>query len=165
MQYNPDKHHRRSIRLPGYDYTQEGMYFITIYTWQRECLLGNIVGARPYKVSEILSNIHGNLSQPKAYIELSRYVQVVEYNWQILAEKFSNVRLDKFFIMPNHIHGIIELQSSGGKQLSEIIQNFKTSSARRINQLRDTKGIPVWQRNCYEHIIRNENHCKQFVNI
>jgi putative transposase len=89
-------------------------------------------------------------------MELSYYGQVVEYNWQILAKKFTNVVLNKFVIMPNHIHGIIQLQSSGGKQLSEIIQNFKTSSARRINQLRNAKRIPVWQRNYYEHIIRNE---------
>jgi len=156
MKYNPDKHHRMSIRLPGYDYTQEGMYFITICIWQRECLLGNIVGEKTYKDSETLSNIHGSLSQPSVYLELSRYGQIVEYNWQVLAKKFSNVVLDKFVIMPNHIHGIIQLQASGGRALSEIIQNFKTSAARRINQLRSGKYLPVWQRNYYEHIIRNE---------
>ena len=152
MKYNPDKHHRRSIRLQNYDYTQQGLYFITICIWQRECLLGNIVGAISYKDSETLAEIQGN----SAYMELNYYGQAVEYNWQILAKKFRNVVLDKFVIMPNHIHGIIQLQSSGGKQLSEIIQNFKTSSARRINQLRNAKGVPVWQRNYYEHIIRNE---------
>ncbi|WP_242037806.1 transposase [Tolypothrix sp. FACHB-123] len=73
-----------------------------------------------------------------------------------MAKKFSNVQLDEFGIMPNHIHGIIELKESGNKPLSEIVQSFKTSSARRINQLRDSKGIPVWQRNYYERIIRSE---------
>jgi putative transposase len=153
MKYNPDKHHRKSIRLQGYDYTQTGMYFITICIWQRECLLGTLVGAG----SQRLSNINDDINEPApTYIELSRYGQVVQYNWNILAKKFSNVQLDEFVIMPNHVHGIIQLTTSGGEALSEIIRSFKTSSARRINQLRDSKGIPVWQRNYYEHIIRNE---------
>ncbi|MBD2194177.1 MULTISPECIES: transposase [Calothrix] len=153
MKYNPDKHHRRSIRLPGYDYTQTGMYFITLCIWQRECLLGEVLGAG----SQRLSNINDDINEPApTYIELSRYGQVVQYNWNFMANKFSNVQLDEFVIMPNHIHGIIELKESGSKPLSEIVQSFKTSSARRINQLRDSKGIPVWQRNYYERIIRNE---------
>lgn len=162
MKYNPEKHHRRSIRLQGYDYTQAGMYFITICIWQRECLLGNVVGAG----SQILSPINNDLNKPApTYIELSRYGQVVQYNWNLLAKKFNNVQLDEFVIMPNHIHGIIQLKESGGEALSEIIRFFKTSSARRINQLRDSKGIPVWQRNYYEHIIRNEEALQKFVNI
>ena len=153
MKYNPDKHHRRSIRLQGYDYTQAGMYFITICIWQRECLLGNVIGAN----SQILSPMNNDLNKPNStYIELSRYGQVVQYNWAVLADKFSDMQLDEFVIMPNHIHGIIKLNESGGEALSEIIRMFKTSSARRINQLRGSKGIPVWQRNYYEHIIRNE---------
>ncbi|MEH2061638.1 MAG: transposase [Nostoc sp.] len=153
MKYNPDKHHRRSIRLKDYDYTQAGMYFITICIWQRECLLGTLGGAG----SQRLSNINDEINEPAPTdIELSRYGQVVQYNWNILANKFSNVQLDEFVIMPNHIHGIIQLTASGGKPLSEIIRSFKTSSARRINQLRDSKSIAVWQRNYYEHIIRNE---------
>jgi putative transposase len=153
MKYNPEKHHRRSIRLKGYDYTQAGMYFVTICIWQRECLLGNVVGTD----LPISSNNDNDINQPTPmYTELSRYGQVVQYNWNILAKKFSNVQLDEFVIMPNHIHGIIQLKASGEKPLSEIIQSFKTSSARRINQLRDSKGTPVWQRDYYEHIIRNE---------
>lgn len=153
MKYNPDKHHRRSIRLQGYDYTEVGMYFVTICIWERECLLGNVVGAG----SPISSNNNDDINQPAPkYIELSRYGEVIQYNWNILANKFSNVQLDEFVIMPNHVHGIIQLKTSGGEALSEIIRSFKTSSARRINQLRNLKGIPVWQRNYYEHIIRNE---------
>lgn len=147
MKYNPDKHHRRSIRLPGYDYTQAGLYFITICIWQRECLLGHVVNST---------------------VELSRYGQVVLYNWKILAKKFNNVALGEFVIMPNHIHGIIELIASGNQPLSEVIRSFKTSSTRRINQLRDSTGVPVWQRNYYEHIIRNEESfniiCEYIVN-
>jgi REP element-mobilizing transposase RayT len=153
MKYNPEKHHRRSIRLKDYDYKRAGIYFVTICIWQRECLLGNVVGAG----SQILLNINDDIHKPApTNIELSRYGQVVQYNWNILPNKFNNVQLDEFVIMPNHIHGIIQLTTSGEKPLSEIIQSFKTSSARRINQLRDSRGIPVWQRNYYEHIIRND---------
>ncbi|HEY9692650.1 MAG TPA: transposase [Oculatellaceae cyanobacterium] len=147
MKYNPDKHHRRSIRLPGYDYTQAGLYFITICIWQRECLLGHVINST---------------------VELNRYGQVVQYNWNLLAKKFTNVQLDEFVIMPNHIHGVIKLIESGNQPLSEVIRSFKTSSTRRINQLRESIGVPVWQRNYYEHIIRNEESfniiCEYIIN-
>ncbi len=134
MKYNPDKHHRRSIRLKGYDYSQPGFYFITICTWQRECLFGEIKNAQ---------------------MHLNRLGEVIQYNWHLLAQKFSNIRLDTFIIMPNHIHGILHISQQLKIDLPEIIRSFKTTSARRINQLRATQGIPVWQRNYYEHIIRN----------
>jgi REP element-mobilizing transposase RayT len=147
MKYNPDQHHRRSIRLQGYDYTQAGLYFITICIWQRECLLDHIVNST---------------------VELNPYGQVVLYNWNFLAKKFSNVELGEFVIMPNHIHGVIKLIESGNEPLSEVIRSFETSSTRRINQIRESRGVPVWQRNYYEHIIRNEESfnriCEYIVN-
>jgi hypothetical protein len=63
MKYNPNKHHRRSIRLKGYDYTQAGAYFITICTWQRDALLGEVINGE---------------------MQLSRYGQTVQFNWDIL---------------------------------------------------------------------------------
>ena len=147
MKYNPDQHHRRSIRLQGYDYTQAGLYFITICIWQRECLLGHVINST---------------------VELNHYGQGVLYNWNILAKKFSNVELGEFVIMPNHIHGITKLIEPGSEPLSEVIRSFKTSSTRRINQIRELIGVPVWQRNYYEHIIRNEESfnriCEYIIN-
>jgi len=136
MKYNPDIHHRRSIRLPGYDYSQPGAYFVTICIWQRECLLGEIQ--------------EGN-------ILLSRYGEVVNFNWFNLITVYPHIELDSFVIMPNHLHGIIIIKEQNqDHSLSEIVRGFKTFSARRINQLRSVSGIPVWQRGYYEHIIRNE---------
>ena len=63
MKYNPNKHYRRSIRLKGYDYTQAGAYFITICTWQRDSLLGEVINGE---------------------MQLSRYGQTVQFNWDIL---------------------------------------------------------------------------------
>ncbi|MEQ8537268.1 MAG: transposase [Coleofasciculus sp. D1-CHI-01] len=172
MKYNPQKHHRRSIRLKGYDYTQTGAYFITVCTWQRQCLLGEVVNGE---------------------MQLSRYGEAVNFNWDILPKRYDGVQLDAFIIMPNHVHGIIFLHDSGWEGagldrlfpetatlvvkpaptksttsakfnhqpskiygLPEIVRGFKTFSSRRINQLRSQSGISVWQRGYYEHIIRHE---------
>ncbi|OIP68571.1 MAG: transposase [Oscillatoriales cyanobacterium CG2_30_40_61] len=136
MKYNPDIHHRRSIRIPGYDYSQPGAYFVTICIWQRECLLGEIQDEN---------------------ILLSNYGEVVNFNWFNLIRVYPHIELDSFVIMPNHIHGIIIIKEQNrGHSLSEIVRGFKTFSARRINQIRSVSGIPVWQRGYYEHIIRNE---------
>ncbi len=146
MAYNPQIHHRRSIRLQGYDYTQPGKYFVTICVSKREHLLGHIENGE----------MHLNL-----------YGKVVQTNWDYLPKIYTHVELDAFVIMPNHIHCIIVLKeetteavgvSKRRRQgLPEVIRGLKTFSATRINQLRNVKGISVWQRGYYEHIIRNED--------
>lgn len=88
MKYDPDKHHRRSIRLKGYDYTAAGMYFITICTYQRECLFGEIMDGE---------------------MQLNQLGQRVYACWQRLPFHFSNLSLDASVVMPNHIHGILVL--------------------------------------------------------
>ena len=136
MKYNPDIHHRRSIRLPGYDYSQPGAYFVTICIWQRQCLLGDIE--------------QGNML-------LNRYGEVVDFNWFNLMRVYPHIKLDSFVIMPNHIHGIILIKTrEQGHGLSEVVRGLKTFSSSRINQLRRVSGIHVWQRGYYEHIIRDE---------
>jgi len=171
MKFDPQKHHRRSIRLKGYDYSQAGAYFVTMVTWQREMLFGEIVDG---------------------VMTLNRYSVIVRDAWFDLKNHYRHVELGEFVIMPNHVHGIIVLtddgrggsSTSGGMNLPditsagmdnlpihqtrpyvkpkprhglpEIIRAFKSFSAKRINRLRRTDGIPVWQRNYYEHIIRNE---------
>ncbi|MEG4168293.1 MULTISPECIES: transposase [unclassified Microcoleus] len=151
MKYDRNKHHRHSIRLPGYDYRTPGAYFITICSWQRECLFG-----------EVIANT----------MQLSPYGKTVLFNWSILPKRYQNVALDNFIVMPNHVHGIIVLKDSPEinytesdklalrkskiHPLSEIVRGMKTSSARRINQMRYLTGVSVWQRGYYEHIIRNE---------
>ncbi|BAZ14084.1 hypothetical protein NIES4071_59240 [Calothrix sp. NIES-4071] len=145
MAYNPRIHHRCSIRLKGYDYTQPGKYFVTICVAKREHLLGYIQNGE----------MHLNL-----------YGEAVKTNWHNLAKIYSHVELDAFVIMPNHIHAIIVLKQlttefldtpkTTRQGLPEIVRGLKTFSATKINQLRNVKGIAVWQRGYYEHIIRNE---------
>ena len=91
MTYNPQLHHRRSIRLKGYDYSQEGLYYITICVQNRECLFGDItVGAYPC----------GRLNEAGI---------MVEKQWLALTDRFPNVQLHEYVIMPNHFHGILEI--------------------------------------------------------
>lgn len=158
MTYNPDIHHRRSIRLRDYDYRSDGAYFVTLCTFQRECLFGEVVGEE---------------------MQLNEVGRIVQTAWFDLPNHYTKVMLDQSIIMPNHFHGVIILTDAnnvgaglvrtglkpapttpehyGNRQgLSEIVRAFKTFSARRINQLRENAGYPVWQRNYYERIIRNE---------
>jgi len=161
MSYDPSSHHRKSIRLKGYDYSQAGAYFITVCTYQRECLFGEIVDGE---------------------MKLNNYGEIVYYTWNDLLNHVPGIELGEFVVMPNHIHGIIIITDDvvgagspgtyfvgAGSEpaptepapttkyaLPEIVRQLKTFSARRINQRRATTGIPVWQRNYWEHIIRNE---------
>lgn len=93
MPYDPAIHHRRSIRLRGYDYAQNGLYFITICCFNMECKFGEILNG------EMILNVYGIITY---------------YGWLNLAERFSNFQLDVFQIMPNHMHGILVLNDKDG---------------------------------------------------
>jgi putative transposase len=137
MKYDPDFNHRQSIRLNGYDYSASGAYFITIYTHEREYLFGDIVNGT---------------------MDLSTFGDIARSHWQQLSEHHPNIIMDESIVMPNHLHGIIILESSidNTKSISEIIRGFKTFSAKAINKERGLRGVPVWQRNYYDRIIKNE---------
>lgn len=136
MPFDPDKHHRRSIRLRDYDYSQPGAYYVTICTYEREHLFGRVKDGK---------------------IALNEYGKAVWECWRELPKRYVTVRLDAFVIMPNHIHAIIILTAglSPRASLSEIVRNLKTYSAKWINRLRRSPQAPVWQRNYYEHIVRD----------
>lgn len=169
MPYNPDTHHRHSIRLKDYDYAQAGAYFVTICAWQRECLFGEIVNG------EMVLNDLGRI--------------VVE-EWERTPKMRSNVELDVYSIMPNHFHAIISVQDNVGAHcmrpesvdndelhaktdesrahssaplrrqsgsIGSIVAGFKSATTKLINIIRNNPGCPVWQRNYYERVVRNEN--------
>lgn len=199
---------RRTIRIPEYDYTQQGAYFITICTHRKE-------------------NIFGEIKSGK--MKLSPLGEIAYYQWLHLPKRFSNINLDTFVIMPNHIHGIIiiiknnnptprrgeagenrhgsppkipispvypeimflacegspDLSNRVSSQalksnsfpptispsphgtvpgsISAIIQNYKSLTSRKINTLLRSKNNAVWQRNFYEHIIRDETDYDRIV--
>src|SRR5512135_2910342 len=86
MKHDPDKHHRRSIRLKGYDYSQSGAYFVTICTQNRECLFGDIVDGK---------------------MRLNDAGRMIHRTWNDVPIKYPNIEIDEFIVMPNHVHGII----------------------------------------------------------
>lgn len=160
MTYNPEIHHRRSIRLKEYDYSQAGAYFVTVCAWKKENIFGEI------KNGEMLLNEYG---------------EIVTKCWDDLPHHYHHAQLDEFVIMPNHVHGIIVINVGAGLKparidvdnkdknragfkpaptqchgLSEIVRAFKTFSSRHVNATRNTPGVSVWQRNYFEHIIRND---------
>ncbi|MER2599588.1 MAG: transposase [Caldilineales bacterium] len=144
MPYDPSRHHRRSIRLKGYDYSQPGGYFITIVVKNRKPILGSVVDG---------------------VFHPSRYGHLVHMVLTALPKHYPYLQLDQFVLMPDHIHAIFILleeprtrRTPAPKRhsVTEVIRGFKTESARKINRLRKTQGTAVWKRNYYERIIRNQ---------
>lgn len=165
-----DLPNRHSIRLNGYDYTQNGYHFVTICTQNRECLFGEIKN-----VGEI-KDVGAGSSRPKSEMVLNNLGEIVESVWQSLSQHYP-VKLDKFQIMPNHFHGIIIIDHSGQKNtLGNIIAFFKYQSTKQINNIGREDPAPtekitfqkIFQRNYYEHVIRNElelNKIREYIQI
>ncbi len=149
--YNPKIHHRRSIRLKEYDYSQEGLYFITICTHKHSFLFGKIFDGK---------------------MVLNNAGKIANKCWLGIPEHYPNTRLHEYVIMPNHIHGIIEivvsvgannyspLQNGTSKTIGSMVRGYKigvTKWFRKNVRGQDIGPMPsVWQRNYYEQIIRNE---------
>lgn len=145
------KYHRRSVRLCGYDYSRAGAYFLTLCIHEKYPMLGSI---------------HNGI------MNANEYGKITEGSWYWLAHQYPYVKLDAFVIMPNHIHGILWINDPKGgsrsaptvKRLGSLIAAFKTVSTKRINQIRHSPGVPIWQRNYYEHVIRNEKSLDEIRN-
>jgi REP element-mobilizing transposase RayT len=159
--YDPHKHHRRSIRLKGYDYSSAGYYFVTICVRGGVCSMGDIVD--------------GDMIY-------SDYGRIAMKSWLWLADRYDHVELDEWTVMPNHLHGILVIVDDdalggsgrgasgrgasrsaptvGRKPLGRLVGAFKTVSSKKINDLRGRPGAPFWQRDFWDHIIRNERALK-----
>ncbi len=159
MRYNPDIHHRRSIRLKGYDYSQAGLYFVTICCDGRQHRFGSIEDGK------MITNEYGTIAHNE---------------WWNLAERFESVEMDVFQIMPNHIHGIIAIGTDVGASLADapigadapiragaspaptvgdIVGAYKSLVANGCLKIYKSNGQmmgKLWQRNYWEHIVRNE---------
>jgi putative transposase len=157
MKFDPHKHHRGSNRLQGYDYSLAGAYFITVVTYQREMLFGEIV---------------------EGGVKLNRRGEIVWEEWFASTNIRKEIRLfsDEFVVMPNHIHGIVWIVNDGSnanaeanavvvgadgrplrrkpRSLSSFVAGFKASVTKRIRDELNETGI--WQRNYHDRIIRNE---------
>lgn len=180
MTYNPESHKRKSIRLKDYDYSKSGAYFITICCENKLNRFGDIIvgaGLAPALFNTFQDNKNNDIEegQPQgiAPTEINNYLPVMQLNeygqiaydeWLNLSERFNNFELNVFQIMPNHIHGIIVLNNSNlsdnKNSISEIIGAYKSLVANKclkVSKSRNEVLGKFWQRNYYEHIIRNEN--------
>jgi putative transposase len=149
MKTNVEKHRRHSIRLPEYDYRQAGAYFITAVAHGRAALFGEIASGEA---------------------RLSEFGKIVEDEWRKSSIIRREINLDVFVIMPNHIHGVVNIIDAGvgatgrsplrsgppPRSLGAFVAGFKSAVTKRVNDLRHTPGLPVWQRNYYEHVVRND---------
>ena len=148
-----------SIRLKGYDYSKDGFYFVTICANGHQCLFG---GNGNTSISNgILKNnsVETGLRPVSTGIILSDAGKILMDCWYDLPNHYANIVLDEFVIMPDHIHGIIQIKNHPGMKtrhgLSEFIRAFKSFSTRRINEFRKTKKPEIWQKRFHEHIIRS----------
>ncbi len=151
---DPGSHRRRrSVRLSEYDYTQAGMYFITVVAHGRQCVFGDLVGGE---------------------IRLSEAGRIVRDCWTAIPDHCSGCAVTSFVVMPNHVHGVLTLPDNDGsaaqssithterprgpvhRSVGAIVGSFKSAATRLINRRCGTPGAVVWQRNYYEHVIRSD---------
>jgi putative transposase len=161
MPYDPEIHHRRSIRLRGYDYSRPGAYFVTICTQEKRHLFGEVI---------------------EGQMMLNEAGQMAGRWWLELPRKFSTVQLDCAVVMPNHLHAIVRIPglpppagpgggAHTGAPLHRVVQWFKTMTTNDyFRHVRDNgwPSLPgkLWQRNYYEHIIGKEdelNKIREYV--
>lgn len=149
---------RRSIRLQGYDYSQEGAYYVTICTQNKLCLFGVVTNGK------MILNDAGKM---------------IEMEWLKLKDRFPNIDLHEYIVMPNHFHGIIEIvtvgvplvgtQNEQNKTVGDIMDVFKSiTTVEYIRGVKNNGWKPfnrkLWQRNYYEHIVRDGNDYDRIVN-
>jgi len=170
MKYDPKEHHRRSIRLVDYDYAQSGAYFVTVCAEDHTCLFGDVVSAE---------------------MRLNDAGRMIQTAWDELPDHYPGVETDAFVVMPNHIHAIIVLSpdsvgagpracpdqngqprgvapTEGRRALSlgDVVQRFKSLTTKRYAdgvRQHGWRAFPgrLWQRNYFEHIIRNDHSLDQ----
>ncbi len=156
---------RRSIRLPGYDYGQAGVYFVTICAFQQATLFGEITDGA---------------------MALNELGKIVSAEWQHVSTVRRNVKLDQFVVMPNHIHGLVIIEScingdnsrntTGNRtmragtlqsgSLGAIVGQFKLAVNRQARRLNLYPAHRIWQRNYHEHIVRDEtslNEIRRYI--
>ncbi|GAB4545817.1 MAG: transposase [Anaerolineales bacterium] len=171
MKFDPKIYHRRSIRLQGYDYSQAGAYFVTIVAWQREMLFGEIVNG------EMILNDFGKIVQ-REWLDLSKRFKYLELGAYVVMPNHVHCIL----IFRDHIGATRQgaTDALAGKALSQtiisdgidgsplpcgpkpaslgaIMSQFKSRATKRLWKIPSLKNMPIWQRNYYERIIRNES--------
>ncbi len=139
---------RKHIRLKEYDYNESGYYFVTICSYKKKNIFSKIVGRGLAPADE------------EFFVELSNYGKIAKQQLLELQNRYDNVEIDNYCIMPNHIHVIIILNETAGASplptLNDVICTYKSITTRIINKNERVVGRKVFQTSFYEHIIRND---------
>ena len=171
--YDPDRHRRRSIRLKGYDYAQAGAYFVTLCTQDRLCLFGEVVDGemRLNAWGEIARQCWADIPSHFPRVELDTFVIMPNHMHGIIilmkdtmvGARHAVPQRDtahQRHVVPQPQPPYIGQRERFGQpvagSLATIMRSYKSAVTKRLNALRGTAGTPVWQRNYYEHIIRND---------
>ena len=150
---------RKFMRLKRADYSAPGAYYVTICAHDKACIFGCIT---------------------KGQMRLNNCGSIAQAVWHRIPSRSPLVETDAWVVMPNHVHGIVKIKGqdeanygqTGGQEIAQrpslgkIVAGYKSEVSRRINQLRCRRGAPVWQRNYYEHIIRDEDelaHARRYI--
>ena len=154
IMYDSSKHHRRSVRLEGHDYASAGWYFLTICAARRGEIFGRVVD-------------NG--------VVLNRFGRIIQEQWSRVGAMREEVTLDEWIVMPDHLHAIVAIQHSApqdetispraARSLASLVAGFKSAVTSRINTVREQR-TQVWQRNYWEHIIRDErdlNNTRRYI--
>ena len=170
-------HHRQSTRLPYYDYSQSGAYFVTLVAHNRACLFGEVCDGA---------------------VRLNALGQIVDQMWMEIPDHFPGVSAAEYVVMPNHVHGIIMISNQdvnamhdlGGddetihriyvgarhasplrkprgvqsRSLGAIIGSFKSAVTKKIHQMEACKNVRIWQRNYHERVIRDDREYEEIAN-
>jgi len=155
---------RKRIRLPEYDYSNEGLYFVTICSKDRKNIFSKLTsvgaGLAPARVMSAPARI-----KDPSQVKLSVIGNIVDQQWQNIPKTFPHVELDEYVIMPNHIHGILNIHPHDGTSpspttLGRIIGSFKSICSveylRYIKQYGLNVSGHIWQRSYHEHVIRKD---------
>ena len=138
MVHDPERHHRHSIRLQNYPYHLSGMYSVTICTSQKQEVLGHIQNGT---------------------MKLGHVGEIVMAEWEDLPQRFPNVGLDEYVVMPNHFHAIVIILPDAdcpAPTLGTIVGAFKSMSVRAVRSQIGEDSCRIWQRNYYEQIVRTD---------
>lgn len=137
---------RKHPRLSEYDYSQDGMYFVTICTAKRQCVLSCITVGRGLAPAEN---------------RLTGLGEVVQQQLLLLPERYPSIKIETYVVMPNHIHAILRIENktagaSPRPTLTQVVGAYKSLTTRQWNQCSGTPGKKLWQESFYESVLRSE---------
>ena len=145
---------RKPLRLKYYNYSEIGLYYITICTHNKEKTLCNI--------DEKICDINFDDIDFEKYIEYTNIGNICKKAIDSIEINYKNVSVNSFVIMPNHIHIIFSIEKNDDIKISQVVSYYKGYVSREYNKITNKKN-EIWQKSFYEHVIRNDDDYKRIL--